>query len=105
MHIDVDSACALTDAAFLAICRNCPSIEYISIAKNNKGKGHIGGEALATLKADKTLAKELRVPNLVDQYSIKSKAAETLSKTRKNLAISEGDTNKWAMGSISLYGC
>jgi hypothetical protein len=87
----------------LAICQNCPNIEYISIDGNDKCQGHISGTALDTLKADKTLAKELRVLHLVDQSSYLEKAVKALSKARKRLEITVGETSKWGDGTITEY--
>lgn len=103
VHIDMDSARDLTGAALLAICRNCPNIEFISIDGNDKCQGHIGGTALDTLRADKKLAKELRVLHLVDQSSSSDKAVKALSKARKKLEITVGDTDKWGDGTIDKY--
>ncbi|TVY83491.1 hypothetical protein LSUE1_G004863 [Lachnellula suecica] len=103
LHIDMDSARDLTDAALSAICQNCPNIEYISIDGNDKCKGHIGGTALDTLRADKKLAKELRVLHLVDQSSSLDKAVKALSKARKKLELTVGDTDKWGDGTIDKY--
>lgn len=83
----------------LAICQNCPNIEYISIVGNDKCQGHISGTVLDTLKADKTLAKELRVLHLVDQSSYLEKAV----KARKRLEITVGETSKWGDGTITEY--
>lgn len=99
----MDSARDLTDAALSAICRNCPNIEYISIVGNDKCKGHISGTALDELKADKKLGKKLRVLSLVDQSSCLDKAVKALSKARKKLEISVGDTYKWGDGTIDIY--
>ncbi|KAG0651730.1 hypothetical protein D0Z07_2111 [Hyphodiscus hymeniophilus] len=100
VHIDMESARDLMDAALLAICRNCPNVEYISIDGNGKKKGHIGGTALDTLRADKKLAKELRVLHLVDQPWSLNIAAMALSRSRKKLEIRTGDTHKWGDGII-----
>jgi hypothetical protein len=100
----MDSARDLTGEALLSICQNCPNIEYISISGNDKCKGHIDGTALNTLKADKKLAKGLRVLHLVDQGSGSlDKSAKALSKARKKLEITLGDTNKWGDGTIDTY--
>jgi hypothetical protein len=99
----MDSARDLTDAALSAICQNCPNIEYISIDGNDKCKGHIGGTALDMLRADKKLAKGLQVLHLVDQSSCLDKAVKALSKARKKLEITVGDTNKWGDGTIDKY--
>lgn len=103
MRIDVDSARYLTDAALLAICRNCPNIEDITINGNDKIKGQISGTALDVLRADKKLAKELRVLDLQDQGTSFEKAVKALSKARKKLEITMGDTNKWGGGTIDTY--
>jgi hypothetical protein len=55
------------------------------------------------LKADKKLAKGLRVPHLVDQGSSLDKSAKALSKAIKKLQITLGDTNKWGDGTIETY--
>jgi hypothetical protein len=55
------------------------------------------------LRADKRLAKGLRVLHLVDQYSGLDKALNALSKSRKKLQIKLGDTDKWGDGEISKY--
>lgn len=99
----MDSARNVTDAGLSAICRNCPNIEYISIAGNDKCKGHIGGKALYELKTDRKLAKGLRVLHLVDQASCLDKAVKALSKSRKKLVITVGDTDKWGDGIIEKY--
>ena len=103
VHIDIDSGRDLTDAALSAICQNCPKIEYISIDGNDKCQGHIGGTALDMLRADKKLAKGLRVLHLVDQSSSLEKAVKALSKARKKLEITVGDTDKWGGGTIDKY--
>lgn len=99
----MDSVRDLTDAALSAICRNFLRIEYISIDGNDKCKGRISGTAFNALKVDKKLAKELRVLHLVDQSSCLDKAVKALSKARRKLEITVGDTDKWGDGTIDKY--
>ncbi|EPE26443.1 hypothetical protein GLAREA_02356 [Glarea lozoyensis ATCC 20868] len=103
VHIDMDSARDLTGARLLAMCRNCPNIEYISIDGNDKCKGHVGGTALDALSVVKKMAKGLRVLHLVDQGAGLEKEAKKLSKARKGLEITLGETKKWGNGSAEKF--
>jgi hypothetical protein len=103
IHIDMDSACDLTDAGLSAICRNCPNIEFISINRNDKCRDHIGGTALDVLRVDKKLASRLEVLGLIDQSGGLVKAVKKLGSARKGLEITLGKTRKWGDGTIEKF--
>ncbi|PHH77851.1 hypothetical protein CDD80_121 [Ophiocordyceps camponoti-rufipedis] len=92
IHLSLDSATQLTDESLLAFLTNCPNLQYVQIAGNNKQDGSIKGPALHHLITTPSSAPNLRQLVITDQPS--QKETKRLSQTRKNLKIEVGNTDE-----------
>lgn len=91
----LDATTKLTDAALIAICQSCTSLETLQITGNDKSRGSLRGEGFTFLAENPTIAPNLKQLVLLDQNTDEKKckqALKQLSVKRESLAIHTGET-------------
>lgn len=92
--VRLEAATRITDNALIALCSACPLLESLHISGNDKVHGNIRGPGLVFLEDNPAVAPNLKdlVLQGQDRGGKLAKAIKQLSKTRKTLAITTGET-------------